>query len=180
MKQAPHSINSASPVDIIASENSSKFPSSCCSELPPDNTEIEQNSASKAESQTPALNAVMAAARILLEQKGLDVRPICLKGLSDIADYFVIASGSSDRHICGMADKVKNALLQLGEKPQSISGYEHGEWILMDYGDFVVHIFYEPTRQYYQFDLLWSKAEVVPLPSELEPLARKLRTGLFL
>ncbi len=147
---------------------------------PQDSINTEQKvSFNQRQSKISANDAVMLAIRILLEQKGLDVRGLDLRGISDISDYFVLVSGTSDRHVCGMADKVKLALLAGGEKPHSISGYENAEWILMDYGDFVIHLFYEPIRQYYEFDSLWEKAKTLPLPADLQPLARTLRTGLF-
>ena len=67
---------------------------------------------------------------------------------------------------------------ELGEEPNSMTGYEQAEWVLLDYGDLVVHIFYEPTRQHYRFDELWRKAAPLSLGEELEMQARKLRTGM--
>jgi len=118
--------------------------------------------------------------RSCVEQKALDVRGLDLSGLTDIADYFVIASGTSQRHVQGIVDKVKRDLKAKGEKYISVSGTETGEWVLIDYGDFVVHIFYEPTRQYYDLDGLWKKAKELPLTPELEAQARRLRTGIYL
>lgn len=123
--------------------------------------------------------AALTAIRIAIEQKGLDVKGLDLEGVTDIADYFVIVSGTSDRHVQGMADKINVALKSQGEDPLSISGYDRGEWVLMDYGDLVVHLFYEPIRQYYLFDELWKGAKPVALTDELEQQARKLRTGMY-
>lgn len=126
-----------------------------------------------------SLDATLTAIRISIEQKGLDVRGLDLKTLTDIADYFVIVSGTSERHVQGIADKIKFGLRDLEERPLSINGYDRGEWILLDYGDVVIHVFYEPTRQYYQFDELWKNADLVPLDPGLEVQARKLRTGVY-
>lgn len=127
----------------------------------------------------PALTAVTDALRIAIEQKGLDVCGLELKGCSDVADYFVIVSATSDRHAQGIAEKIRLHLKLHGEEPISVTGFETAEWILLDYGDFVVHIFYEPTRQYYAFDELWKKAKVLALEPELEQQARRLRTGMI-
>ncbi len=121
----------------------------------------------------------LAVLRTLVEQRGLDVRGLDLRSVSDIADCFVMASGTSQRHVQGLADKVKLTLEALGEKPQRMTGYENGEWILIDCGDLIVHLFYEPVRQYYEFDALWSAALPVQMDEELELRARKSRTGMF-
>ena len=131
---------------------------------------------SQVSAETICLNSLQAA----IEQKSLDVRGLDIRKLTDIADYFVIASGTSDRHVKGIVDKIKLELrLSYNELPVSIAGYEHGEWVVMDYGNVVIHVFYEPTRQYYLFDELWSRAEVIRLSPELEREAKKLRTGIY-
>ena len=120
----------------------------------------------------------LAAMRACVDQKGLDVRGLDISG-SDIADFFIIVSGTSERHVKGIADKVQQTLQQFGETPLSVSGYEGGEWVLIDYGDLVVHVFYEPMRQYYGLDELWGKRgqPIEPEP-DLERHMRMLRTGI--
>lgn len=120
----------------------------------------------------------LEAMRAAVDQKGLDVRGLDISS-SSVADYFVIVSGTSERHVKGIADKVKQELEKLQETPLSVSGYEQGEWVLIDYGDLVVHIFFEPMRQYYGLDELWGKrgTPIEPGP-ELEKNLRMLRTGI--
>ncbi len=125
------------------------------------------------------LDLSIKTATILIEQKARDVCIIDLKGISDIADYFVIASGSSQKHVQGLSDKVHETLKPLGESVISTTGKVNGEWIIMDYATFIVHIFYEPTRQFYDLDSLYKEAKRVPLPKELENHAKKLRTGMY-
>lgn len=120
-----------------------------------------------------------AALRAAIDQKGLDARALDLHDVSDVADYFVIVSGTSDRHVRSLADKIKLELKKIGETPNTVSGYDSAEWILLDYGDVVVHVFYEPTRQFYEFDELWATAIEVPIDPELENAARMLRTGIY-
>ncbi|MCB0324984.1 MAG: ribosome silencing factor [Bdellovibrionales bacterium] len=131
-------------------------------------------------SEVTAEDAALRALETAVGQKGLDVRALDLRNATDIADYFVIASGTSQRHVQGIADKVREELRQLGEIPNGSSGYEGGEWVVLDYGDLVVHVFYEPTRQYYAFDELWRGATDLPIEDpELAQAARRLRTGMI-
>ncbi|MFN8389505.1 MAG: ribosome silencing factor [Bdellovibrionota bacterium] len=121
----------------------------------------------------------LAAMQAAVDQKGLDVRGLDIGDESDVADYFVIVSGTSERHVRGIADKVSEALERLGERALRTNGYEEAEWVLLDYGNVVVHIFYEPMRQYYGLDELWGKkaTEIEP-GAELELHMRRLRTGI--
>ncbi len=127
----------------------------------------------------PGEALAVAAIRAAIDKKGLDVRGLNISRLSDVADYFVIISGTSERHVKGLADHIKEELAKLGEAPLAKSGYDRGEWVLLDYGDVVVHLFYEPTRQHYRFDELWQRGTAVELPDDLEQALRKLRTGIY-
>lgn len=113
-----------------------------------------------------------------LEQKALDGVIYDVRGKSSIAEFIMIASGTSSRHVKGVADRIKDNLLELGINIQRTDGYEDGEWIVLDYGDVIVHIFYEPKRQEYRFDDLLKKADKLPLPEELFKQVRSLKTGL--
>ncbi len=143
-------------------------------------TKKSPSSSTSATDRSAAIRLVNAVMRVAIEQKALDVRGLDLEGISDIADCFVILSGTSQRHVKGISDKVLEALRESGEKPIATSGQKDADWILLDYGNLIVHLFYEPTRQYYKMDELWKKAKELPLPEDLEEQARKLRTGLYL
>ena len=119
------------------------------------------------------------AVRAAIDQKALDVKGLDVAEICSFADCFVIASGTSERHVQGIADKVRKALLDLGERPMSVTGKDAGEWIIIDYGGLVVHVFYEPTRQYYEFDEFWKAARPVPIDPDLAQEMRRLRTGSF-
>ena len=121
----------------------------------------------------------LQAVRCAVDQKGLDARALDLRGQSDIADFFVIVSGTSERHVKGIADRISRGLKDLGQAPPTISGYEQGQWVLLDFGDVVVHIFYEPVRQYYEFDDLWKFARPMAVEAELAREMRSLRTGIY-
>ena len=75
-----------------------------------------------------------------------------------ITDMFVIASGTSHRHVLTLADEVEQRLTKLGRKPLRREGLEYASWVLLDYGDLVVHVFDEPTRRYYDLERLWGDA----------------------
>lgn len=146
------------------------------------NSRTTRNRASKTKpSAVPQAEQIaQLALQIAIEQRALDPAAIDLREITDIADYFVICSGTSERHISGIADRIINALAAEGEKPITVSGLERAEWVLIDYGDVVIHIFYEPTRQFYKLDDLWKDGPTLDLNPELEEQAKKLRTGMYL
>lgn len=125
----------------------------------------------------PAREVLEIALRAAVDQKSFDVRGLDVADCADFTDYFLIASGTSPRHAQGIADKIEAALRKAGQKPYACSGYDHGEWIVLDYGDFVAHIFYEPTRQFYEFDELWAIGKPIALDPQLALEARELSTG---
>lgn len=86
----------------------------------------------------------------------LDVR-----GVTSFTDYFVIATGANARQIQAIADEITQRLKTVGEYPASLEGYEHAEWVLIDYGDFVIHIFSPKARVYYDLERLWRDAKPV-------------------
>ena len=114
-----------------------------------------------------------------LDQKALDVRAVRVSEQTSIADYFVIVSGTSERHVVGIANKIERNLREAKQKPLSVTGKEKGEWVVIDYGDLVVHVFFEPSRQFYNFDELWAEAPPLKLSEELAKQVRKLRTGIY-
>lgn len=101
-----------------------------------------------------------------LEKKADHVRILNVRGLSSLTDYLVIASGRSDRQVQAIAEAVR-----VGMKhdhtlaPLAVEGMKDGRWVLVDYGDVMVHVFQEPVREFYDLDGLWREAPEVPLPS---------------
>jgi ribosome-associated protein len=86
--------------------------------------------------------------------------------VSSFADYFIICSGRSSRQVQGLADHLEESLREMGIRPLGVEGRREGHWVLMDYGDVIVHIFYEPTRRVYDLESLWSEAKPVDLARE--------------
>lgn len=101
---------------------------------------------------------VRQAADSALERKATDVLVLDLRGISSATDYFVIGSGSSDIQVRAIAEHVEEALKEEGARPNHVEGAEGGRWILLDYVDFVVHIFHQAARDFYQLETLWGDA----------------------
>lgn len=111
----------------------------------------------------------LGIARAALAFKALEVVLMELGRHSSFADYFVICSGKSSRQVQGIADNLETSLKERGIRPLGVEGRGEGHWILMDYGDVIVHIFYEPVRTLYDLESLWSEASLVPVKdSEVE------------
>lgn len=92
----------------------------------------------------------------LEDMKAVDIQTIDLAGKSDIADYMIIASGTSDRHLHAMADKVSTDSKAAGMPPIGVEGEDSRDWVLVDLGDVIVHLMRPETRELYALDKLWS------------------------
>ncbi|HEY3243102.1 MAG TPA: ribosome silencing factor [Phycisphaerae bacterium] len=104
------------------------------------------------------LEFAIEAARIAEENKAEEVTVMDLRGLSSVTDFFVICSGTSDRQMRAVSDRITEYARTLGDAPLSVTGYESANWILLDFFDVVVHIFTSPARRYYDLELLWGDA----------------------
>ena len=98
-------------------------------------------------------------------KKATDIRVLDLRQITSFTDYFVICSVANPRQGQAVCDEVEKQLKETGERPVSIEGYDQADWILMDYSDFLVHIFSENARKYYDLERLWRGAESVDLAS---------------
>ncbi len=106
-----------------------------------------------------------AVASSLEEGKGVNVTVLSVGEMTSIADYFVIASGATDRQVKALSDRVLMGLDSV-RKPSHIEGYENGSWVLLDYGDVVVHVFREQERAFYGLERLWGDAPRLELRSQ--------------
>jgi len=106
----------------------------------------------------------MVAVRAAESKKATDIRVLDLTSITAFADYFVISTGANARNVQAIADEVGLRLKQCGELPFSVEGYNQAEWILADYGNFLVHIFSPKSRAYYDLERLWRNAKTVEIP----------------
>jgi len=107
----------------------------------------------------------LKCAALALDKKAFDVKVLDIRGLSTIADYLVIATGTSDKQVVAIADSIRTGLKKFG-KVIDIEGAKEGKWIVIDYGDVIVHVFLEEMRRYYNLDELWSAARLAEIPAE--------------
>ena len=115
--------------------------------------------------QDRALELALLAARVAEETRGSDVHVLDLRELTPVVDYFVIATGSSRRQMHAMADEIEKVVKQeRADEKRGSEGYEEGRWIVLDYGDVMVHLFDPEAREYWDLDGLWSDAARVSLP----------------
>jgi ribosome-associated protein len=106
------------------------------------------------------------AAAIALDNKANDVVVLSLKGVSDMTDYFIIASGTSDTHVRSLGEHIQEGLKKDGTAAHHVEGLEQGRWVLLDYVDFVVHLFHPSLRSFYQLERLWGDAQVVRVTAQ--------------
>jgi len=114
-----------------------------------------------------AQERAMMCAALALDKKALDVKVLEIGRLSSIADYLVLASGRSDKQTQAIAESIRQGLKKFG-KALDIEGVKEGNWIVIDYGDVIVHIFQEEVRRYYNLDELWTAAPSLPIPEEYQ------------
>lgn len=88
-------------------------------------------------------------------KKAEDIRVLDVSGLTIIADYFILASGRSDVHVKSLCDDIQKYMLENGKQRLRIEGYREGRWIVLDYGDILIHIFHKSEREFYGLERLW-------------------------
>ena len=115
---------------------------------------------------SPELELARMAGRLGLSKKGFDVRILNLNGISSVCDYFVIMSGEADVQVRAIANAILDGLREEGIKPFGVEGLNEGRWVLLDFVDVVVHVFHEPTRQFYSLEKLWGDAAIEELSDE--------------
>jgi ribosome-associated protein len=109
---------------------------------------------------------VARAAELMLDRKAQDVAVLDLRGIAGVTDFFVIATGRSDTHVSAIADFMIDQLKEEGVRPVGVEGLRGGRWVLVDYVDFVVHVFHPSAREFYQLERLWGDAPLILLDSE--------------
>ncbi|HUC30115.1 MAG TPA: ribosome silencing factor [Candidatus Acidoferrum sp.] len=128
---------------------------------------------------TELKNQVASAIQACLDKKGEELSILEMeKGSGAFTDYFVLCSGTNPRQIQAIADEVELRLKSAGLRPTHVEGYNQAEWVLIDYVDFVVHVFSEKARKFYDLERLWKSAKRLQ-PSDLKPAARKRKAKVI-
>ena len=109
---------------------------------------------------------VWEAVEAAREKKAREIVLLELKEVADFTDYFLICHGTSSRQVQTISDEIERRLGAAGLQPAHVEGYNHAEWVLLDYMDFVVHIFSEKARTFYDLERLWRTARRVPVEAE--------------
>jgi ribosome silencing factor RsfS/YbeB/iojap len=123
-----------------------------------DHAEVEQ-----IKSPTPTW---LLAVRAAESKKATDIKVLDLRGITSFADFFVICTGSNARQVQAITDEVGLQMKQqVRELPLSLEGYDQAEWVLLDYGDLLVHVFSPKAREYYDLERLWRSAKTVEIPA---------------
>lgn len=113
----------------------------------------------------PAEERARLARTALVDARALEPVLLDMRDVTTITDYFLICHGTSNVHIRGLADALRDGLDEQGLRPYGLEGYDDARWILLDYGDLIVHIFAEEERDFYDLERLWSDAARVPAPA---------------
>ena len=114
----------------------------------------------------PSRELAEIAVKALDSKKGKEIRLIRIDKITTLAEYFVICTGTSNTQINALCDEVEKELDQLGEQPIHREGYRGGTWVLLDYGDFVIHVMHQESREYYRLERLWKDCPSIDLQLE--------------
>jgi len=109
---------------------------------------------------------VIQCARLAEEKKAAGIRALDVRESATFTDYFLLCSGTSDRQVAAVAGHIEESLRKEGVRPLGMEGMREGRWVLIDYDDFVVHVFLDSVRDFYQFDRLWGSAPEIPIPED--------------
>lgn len=115
----------------------------------------------------------------MLDKKALDVQVLHVAPLTSIADYLVIASAESDRQTRAIADSVVEVLWRVGQRPLSLEGTTSGQWVLIDFGDVVAHVFRYDMRSHYALERLWGDAQSIPVPDNASTSTATLKRHMI-
>lgn len=112
---------------------------------------------------TTVIDLIKITEKAISEKKGEDIRILDIHDISSFADYFIIAAGSNKKQIQTIADNIEEKLKKIGTEPKGIEGYPEASWVLMDYGEFIVHIFSAEERLFYDLERIWKDGKEITL-----------------
>ena len=114
----------------------------------------------------PSREMAEIAVKALDGKKGKEIKLIRIDKITTLAEYFVICTGTSNTQINALCDEVEKQLTEAGEEPLHREGYRGGTWVLLDYGDFVIHVMHQESREYYRLERLWKDCPSIDLQLE--------------
>ena len=114
-----------------------------------------------------AKDLAIQAVKLMDAKKALDINMIDIRKVSTLGDYFVIATGTSNTHVKALADELEFRLKEEGAAPTHIEGYRSNSWILLDYGEVIIHVFTRESREFYDLDRLWQDGVKVDISEYL-------------
>jgi ribosome-associated protein len=123
-------------------------------------------------------DSAIQAAKAAFNKKALDVIILDLSGLTFIADYFVICSGESTTQVKAIAEFIEQEFASKRVKPLGVEGAVHSHWILLDYGDVIIHVFEKETRAYYNLEKLWMDAKIIEIDEDKIDMAGKNKRAI--
>ena len=138
------------------------------------NNDVLQPSERPSELDYRILTALQAAS----DKKALDIVVLDLREVASFTDYFLITSGANTRQVQAIADEVRERLKKAGTPAERVEGYQTAEWVLLDYGEFIVHVFEDKARRFYDLERLWREAARVELPPGLRGESRSVEGSL--
>jgi len=109
------------------------------------------------------LEMLNSIAQVIYDKKGFNILALDVKDLSSITDYIVIAEGNVDRHVSSIGRAILEELGEKGHKPVHVEGFKTGDWVVLDYGDIMVHLFMPGLREKYSLERLWNESKIVDL-----------------
>lgn len=113
--------------------------------------------------QTESLEVLQGIAQTIFDKKGFNILAIDVREVSTLTNYFLIAEGSVNRHVQALSREIKDFMGKAELKPLHVEGEEQGDWLVMDYGDIVIHLFIPELRERYGFERVWHAGSVVDL-----------------
>lgn len=131
-----------------------------------DDRELDQTAATHA-SDEPLDGRIISALRAASDKKALEMVVLDLRSVATFTDYFLITSGANTRQVQAIADEIVDRLKKEGTRAARVEGYKSAEWVLVDYGDFIVHVFDNKARLFYDLERLWREATRVQLPADV-------------
>ncbi|MDP1880884.1 MAG: ribosome silencing factor [Parachlamydiaceae bacterium] len=122
---------------------------------------------------TDVLADLNKVAQAIYDKKGFNILVLDVHEISTMTDFFIIAEGNVDRHVRAISLYLQDELIKFGHRPVHVEGDQDGEWIVMDYVDFIIHLFIPELREKYAIEELWKKGKIIDVKIEISPLDQK-------